>query len=99
MIDEDKTPPILANVPMPSADLMNYFIKETKDNFVAVNTKLDVILSQNANFITEERAQQIVNTALQPYKSQSDNQRWYWRAVVTAILFCLGGVVVALIKR
>lgn len=88
-----------ATVSMPSADLLNYFIKETKENFADVGSKLDAILAQNAHFISEDKVQKMIDDNLKPINDRFDNYRWYWRAIITAIFLALASSVTALIIR
>lgn len=88
-----------ASVTVPSADLINYRFDEADKKFAAMGTKLDAILSQNANFITEDKVNKIVTEAVQPIRDTMANYRWYWRAMFVAVLAALGGVVTALIER
>ena len=59
-----------------------------KEGFDKHDKKLDGLTQ---NFATKEELSQV--------QSRLNDYQWYFRALVTALLFCLGGVAVALIGK
>jgi hypothetical protein len=86
-------------IPVPSADLINYRFDEADKKFATMSNKLDQILLQNSQFVTESHVEKMIDDATQPFKDTIANYRWYWRTVFTAMLLCMGGVIAALIQR
>lgn len=97
-------------IPVPSADLINYrfdqndkALKEMKDEstkrFDALNTKLDDITT---TFLTKEEAHSLKeehDKDIRAIWKKFDDQRWYWRAIVTAVLLCFATAVAELLTK
>lgn len=95
---------------MPSADLLNYRFDQVDQNFKEVKEQLAALVS---NFITKEEAQMLKDerdakiealriehgNALKALTDRLDTQRWYWRAIVTAVLFALAASLGSLFIR
>lgn len=83
-------------ISVPSADLINYRFDVTDQKFREMNTKLDTILMQTAHFVSEDQVSKMITEALAPTKETITTWRWYWRAIVSAVLLALAAAIASI---
>jgi hypothetical protein len=94
-----QSPRVPASIPVPSADLINYRFDQSDKRFDDMSNKLDQILMQNANFVTEQQVQKLIDNSLQATNDTLNSWRWYLRALVSATLLALATAIFNLLTR
>lgn len=94
-IDASPTP----TIPLPSADLINYRFDQADKRFEEMNRKLDTLLFQNSQFITEDKVQTMIDFTLKPINHTLDSYRRAITLTISGILVSLSTTIIGVWLR